>query len=192
MIEIPEWSNAVKAVENGTASPLDFFVYQNEPAGNPQDIEFRNQLQALLEYVSGLTPRAPDVRQAGVIIGRLPVPAAGNANRWLALGNERCLMENIGIIFVFCWFFLLGALFGGWLKEKQINKKILSKENVITCFKDVDWERQVFISGGITMKTPDGCEHFYKVHSIDSAMANLSKLLAQSPASKAWKWGGGI
>lgn len=61
MIKIPEWSNAVEAVENGTASPLDLFVYHNEPAGNPQDIEFRNQLQALLEYVSGLTPRAVDL-----------------------------------------------------------------------------------------------------------------------------------
>ena len=27
------------------------------------------------------TQRAPDVRQAGVIIGQIPVPAAGNANR---------------------------------------------------------------------------------------------------------------
>lgn len=31
-----------------------------------------------------LTQREPDVRQAGVIIGQVPVPAAGYANRWKA------------------------------------------------------------------------------------------------------------
>lgn len=60
MVKIPKWEDAAEAVKNETASPLDLFVYHNEPAGNPQDVEFRNQLQALLEYVSGLTQRAPD------------------------------------------------------------------------------------------------------------------------------------
>ena len=61
MVNIPKWEDAAEAVKSETASPLDLFVYNNEPAGNPQDVEFRNQLQALLEYVSGLTPRALDV-----------------------------------------------------------------------------------------------------------------------------------
>lgn len=60
MINIPKWEDAAEAVKSETASPLDLFVYHNEPAGNPQDVEFRNKLQALLEYVSGLTQRALD------------------------------------------------------------------------------------------------------------------------------------
>ena len=36
------------------------------------------------DYENRLTQRAPDVRQAGVIIGQIPVPAAGNASRWKA------------------------------------------------------------------------------------------------------------
>lgn len=60
MVNIPNWEDAAEAVKSETASPLDLFVYHNEPAGNPQDVEFRNQLQALLDYVSGLTPRAAD------------------------------------------------------------------------------------------------------------------------------------
>ena len=50
MINIPEWEDAAKAVENGNASPLDLFVYHNEPAGK-QDIEFRKQLTNLVEYL---------------------------------------------------------------------------------------------------------------------------------------------
>ncbi len=42
------------------------------------------------------TKRAPDVRQAGVIIGQIPVPATGNANRWALRGVRRnkCPKKN--------------------------------------------------------------------------------------------------
>jgi hypothetical protein len=59
MVNIPKWEDAAEAVKNESASPLDLFVYNNEPAGL-QDVEFRTQLQALLDYVSGLTQRATD------------------------------------------------------------------------------------------------------------------------------------
>jgi hypothetical protein len=67
MVNIPKWEDAAEAVKNETASPLDLFVYHNEPAGNPQDVEFRNQLQALLVYVSSLTKRGADSLKAVVI-----------------------------------------------------------------------------------------------------------------------------
>ena len=44
-----------------------------------------------------LTPRAPDVRQAGVIIGQLPVPAAGNANRWADSPERKSWVIDIGL-----------------------------------------------------------------------------------------------
>lgn len=94
-------------------------------------------------------------------------------------------MNIVVIVLVLAWFFALGSAFGGWLKEMKLKKEILNKENVIACFKDVDWGRQVFTSGGSTMKTPDGCEHFYKVHSIDNAIVKLNKLMASSPANNA-------
>ena len=92
-------------------------------------------------------------------------------------------MENVVFIFILAWFFLLGALFGGWLKEKQLNKKILSKENVVACFKDVDWAVQRFYIGDNIMKSKDGIDIFYKVPSIDAAIQKLNNLMASSPAN---------
>jgi hypothetical protein len=88
------------------------------------------------------------------------------------------------ILFWFFWLFVLGAMFGAmfgsWLKEKQLKKKILSAENIIACFKDVDWGIQTFKSGETFIETPDGIKHFYKVPSIDVAIKKLNKLVVSS------------
>jgi hypothetical protein len=94
-------------------------------------------------------------------------------------------MEIAFSILVLLAVLVFGINIGGWLKEKELSKKILSKENVAACFKDVDWGRQVFTTNSGTMETPDGCKHFYKVHSIDRAIEKLNSLMAQSPANKA-------
>jgi len=47
-----------------------------------------------------LTKRAPDVRQAGVIIGQIPVPAAGNANRWAASPRRKPVKNKIIFLIV--------------------------------------------------------------------------------------------
>lgn len=74
MIDIPSWEEAERAVKGGNATPLDEFVYHNEPAGK-NDIEFRAQLNALVGYVCGLTLRAVDVLDSSQKSKSLAQPA---------------------------------------------------------------------------------------------------------------------
>ncbi len=46
--KIPQWGECYKAVQEGIATALQVFIYNNEPAGGEQDKEFREQLQALI------------------------------------------------------------------------------------------------------------------------------------------------
>jgi len=94
-------------------------------------------------------------------------------------------MNIVVIVLMSVWFFALGSAFGELLKERKLNKKILSKENVIACFKDVDWNVYTFSSGGTAMKTADGVEHFYKVPPIKNAIDKLNSLMDSSPANNA-------
>lgn len=50
--EIPEWREAEKAVKDGNPTPLDEFVYHNEPIGK-EGVEFREQLEELINYLCG-------------------------------------------------------------------------------------------------------------------------------------------
>ena len=94
-------------------------------------------------------------------------------------------MEIVLPILILLAVLAFGINIGGWLKEKELNKKILSKKNIVACFKDVDWSVQHFYFGDTPMKSKDGTEVFYKVPSIDDAIAKLNNLMASSPANKA-------
>ena len=59
-MNLPTWLEANERIVNGTYTPLDLFVVNNEPAGKEEEEKFRHELEALLEYVSGLTKREPD------------------------------------------------------------------------------------------------------------------------------------
>lgn len=50
---IPTWSETVARVTEGDATPLDRFVYHNEPTGGDQELEWREQLQDMLDFVLG-------------------------------------------------------------------------------------------------------------------------------------------
>jgi hypothetical protein len=69
--------------------------------------------------------------------------------------------------------FSLGSIFTEWRMEK----KILSKENIIACFKDVDWDSRTFHCGSHLMETVDGESKFYKAPPIKEAIDKLNDLL---------------
>lgn len=94
-------------------------------------------------------------------------------------------MEFLAIVWIILIVFFLGFASGAWMKEKQLKKNILNAENVINCFKDVDWNIQSFVSNGAVMKTYDGIEHFYKVPPIKDAISKLNVLLNSSPPNTA-------
>lgn len=48
-LEVPEYADTQRAIEVGVATPLDIFVYHNEPAGDKDELDFRVQLAALVE-----------------------------------------------------------------------------------------------------------------------------------------------
>ncbi len=50
-IKIPTHEEATERVETNSASPLDVFVYENEPAGNEDSEKFRTELQNLLNSI---------------------------------------------------------------------------------------------------------------------------------------------
>jgi len=47
---LPSWDLADARVHNGTANPLEWFLYSNEPAGLPEELRFREELTAALEW----------------------------------------------------------------------------------------------------------------------------------------------
>ena len=95
-------------------------------------------------------------------------------------------MKIVALIFVLSLLFAMGFVVGCYFKEGQLKKKILNKENVIACFKEVDWRKQTFTCGEGTplIETPDGVKHFYKVPPIDAAIEKLNALIDQSPDGK--------
>lgn len=81
-------------------------------------------------------------------------------------------------------FFLV--FFGTWiafpitvyLEYRKIKKNSLLWENILECFKDVDFTVHTFSAsaGGTLLESTDGTKHFYKVHSIDDAIKKLNLL----------------
>jgi len=63
-MKIPTWLDANEAVESGKYTPLDIFVLNNEPAGKEDEMKFRNELQAMIDYVSSNAPLPASVQEA--------------------------------------------------------------------------------------------------------------------------------
>lgn len=59
-MKLPTWLEANRNVANKTANPIDVFVDNNEPAGLESEEKFREELEAMLEYVRLLTQVAAD------------------------------------------------------------------------------------------------------------------------------------
>lgn len=59
-MKLPTWLEANERIVNGTCTPLDLFVVNNEPAGREAEEKFRHELQSLVDYIGGLTSRAVD------------------------------------------------------------------------------------------------------------------------------------
>lgn len=53
-IRVPTWLEACDAVDNGTATPLDVIVFNNDPAGTQESCQFVTELTELIEYIRGL------------------------------------------------------------------------------------------------------------------------------------------
>ena len=51
-MELPTFGDADTAVTLGTATSLEQFIFDNEPAGNEDSFEFRNGLINLLNYIT--------------------------------------------------------------------------------------------------------------------------------------------
>lgn len=50
-IALPTWDETECAVDTDTATPLDFFIYHNEPGG-PDDKKFRQRLKEALNFAA--------------------------------------------------------------------------------------------------------------------------------------------
>ena len=50
-------------------------------------------------------------------------------------------------------------------------------KSIVKCFKDVDFSKQVFNLGGVSVKAPNGETAFYSVTEIDKGIRKLNKLL---------------
>jgi hypothetical protein len=50
-MELPTFTETISLVENHIATPLENFIYENEPAGNEDSYIFRSGLINLLNYV---------------------------------------------------------------------------------------------------------------------------------------------
>lgn len=50
MIEIPEFWECLQAEDEGTANPLEKFIYENDVAGD-DGVKFRRELIAMIRFV---------------------------------------------------------------------------------------------------------------------------------------------
>lgn len=50
-MKLPEWIDCEEAAKAGTATALQKFIYENEPAGREQEGKFRKGLRLLIEEV---------------------------------------------------------------------------------------------------------------------------------------------
>lgn len=63
-MKIPTWLEANEAVETGKYTPLDIFVLNNEPAGEEDEKQFRDELQSMIDYVSSNAPLPASIQEA--------------------------------------------------------------------------------------------------------------------------------
>lgn len=50
-IMLPKWEECDAAIKAGTATALQRFIHENEPAGNEEEAKFREQLTAALREI---------------------------------------------------------------------------------------------------------------------------------------------
>jgi len=50
-IKIPDWYKCSDRVNDGTASPLEEFIFENEPSGVKGEVRFRKGLRKLLIHM---------------------------------------------------------------------------------------------------------------------------------------------
>lgn len=79
-------------------------------------------------------------------------------------------------LLLFTSVFLVGFYFGGSFVMRVYGKKLLTKENVYNCFKNVDWTQHTFSYGPNEIKASNGSTHFYKAKPIDEAIKKLYNL----------------
>lgn len=89
-------------------------------------------------------------------------------------------MEQIRVIAAFSalfvgytyWIFTLGIK-----HEKNKAGASLKPEDVVKCFKDVDWNTQSFIYNSTEITSSDGTKHFLKAQPVKDAIEKLNKLI---------------
>lgn len=84
------------------------------------------------------------------------------------------IIQNLLVVLII---FALGLITGIDIQKRKMEKEILNKQNVVECFKDVDWNAHTFTVGNEFIKTDDGIFHFYKVPPIKEAIRKLNELL---------------
>jgi hypothetical protein len=52
-MELPTWEECEIAVRDGVSNPLQEFIYENEPAGDQDEHQFRHELGRLVAYLMG-------------------------------------------------------------------------------------------------------------------------------------------
>lgn len=73
--------------------------------------------------------------------------------------------------------FLFGHVATKKSYKNYVEKNAPSVEEVIACFKDVDWMVHTFSCGGALMETVEGCKTFYCAPSIKSAIEKMNTLM---------------
>ena len=63
-MKIPTWQEAKEAIESGSCTPLDVFVFDNEPAGDEDEKKFRLELQAAIDFVQSNATLPQSIQEA--------------------------------------------------------------------------------------------------------------------------------
>lgn len=85
-------------------------------------------------------------------------------------------------IFIFPLLMLAaGFIWGYSLKQRKVHPFLFSKEEIIECFRDVDWTKHTFtVNGNISIKSPNGDTQFYSVREVKKATDRIDKLIERA------------
>ncbi len=91
------------------------------------------------------------------------------------------MSETIAVIIIFILIgiiiFTIGLSIGANIQEKKLRKTILNWENIVECFKDVNWSINTFESySGNILTSKNGESKFYAIKPIDEAIKKLNSL----------------
>lgn len=82
------------------------------------------------------------------------------------------------IIWIKLLYFVIGMAVGIVLFTKSA-KRLVVKQDVMRCFKDVNWTKQTFTVGGAFIEDQNGNKHFYPCKEIDTAIKKINKLMEE-------------